>query len=55
MDAIGKESTVIAKLPAGFVMLAIHEDDLRKVLQRALNTWADAPKHLIDLADELGD
>lgn len=37
----------------GHVLLSIHTDDLKKVLQRALNTWPDAPKHLIALADTL--
>ena len=43
---------MVATLP-GHLLLSIHADDLKKVLQRALNTWPDAPKHLIDLADAL--
>ena len=56
MDDQGKAVAIICtKPPPGFVVLTIQESDLRKLLQRALNTWADAPKHLIALADELGD
>ena len=47
------KTVAIHKQTAGYVILSIHEADLRKLLQRALNTWPDAPKHLIELADAL--